>query len=566
MRMSPESNSRTTHSMLPLLILLATLPTWTQPTQAADSDQIVVQTINSHLRQGWTDNEVTESPRASDGEFARRVSLDVLGHIPRYTELVNLLDSDETDRRLRLVEQLLDDEDYVRNWTTIWGNLLVGRTNNRGGRAALDGWLRRAFARNMPYDQFVFELVAAEGTSQENPAVNFLASHLNNGAVPATAITSRLFLGLQVQCTQCHNHPFNDWRQSQFWSMNAFFDGTRRLGARDAFRLIDQPAKGVKFFEKRSGLQAAALRQFVDGTSVDINDQVRPRQQLAKLMTDASKPYLARAIVNRTWGHFFGFGFTRPIDDMGPHNPASHPELLDYLATQFRTAGFDQKRLIRWITACDAYNLTSRQGDNNSDDNPAAGTTPLFSRMSVKSFSAEQLYDSLIIATNAHKTGRGFEAAEAQRRTWLTQFVQTFGTDENDESTTFNGTIPQALLMMNGALINNAVATTKGSLLQQVVDSPSGDIRPAKSGSAKRPPRTRKAAQIRAQQQVKNRYKAIPRKIETLFLVALQRKPTEEEMSALARVFKEGGQGDPIAGLQDVFWAVLNSNEFVSNH
>jgi len=545
-----------------LLAVAALAPTL----HAADSDQVVVETINKHLRQGWSDNEATASPRASDGEFARRVSLDVVGHIPRYYELVKLLDNEDTDRRQRFVEELLDDEDYVRNWTTIWGNLLIGRTNNQGGRQALDRWLRRAFARNMPYDRFVFELVSAEGTSQENPAVNFLASHLNNGAVPATAITARLFLGLQVQCTQCHNHPFNDWKQSQFWSMNAFFDGTRRLGARDAFRLVDMPSKGVKFFEKRSGLTEAAMRKFVDGTSVTIDDQAQPRVQLAKLMTDASKPYLARAIVNRTWGHFFGFGFTRPIDDMGPHNPVSHPELLEYLADQFRTAGFDQKRLIRWITSCESYNLTSRFGDKNSDDNPAAGTTPLFSRMYVKGFRAEQLYDSLIIATNAHKTGRGFEAAENQRRTWLRQFVQTFGTDENDESTTFNGTIPQALLMMNGALISNAVATANGSLLQQVVDSPSGDIHPAKAGTKKRPPRTKKAIKIRAQQQIKNRYKAIPRKIETLFLVALQRKPSKNEMAALDRVFRSGGNADTIAGLQDVFWAVLNSNEFVTNH
>ncbi len=547
-------------------LLLAALTLWPATAPAADSDQAVVATINKSIRQGWSDNEVTNSARAQDGEFARRVSLDILGHIPRFADLLALIEDETDDRRERFVEALLDDEDYARNWTTIWGNLLVGRANNQGGRQALDRWLRRAFARNMPYDRFVYELVSAEGTSQENPAVNFLAAHLNNGAVPATAITARLFLGLQVQCTQCHNHPFNDWKQSQFWSMNAFFDGTRRLGARDAFRLVDMPSERAKFFEKRSGLTEAALRKFVDGTAVDINDQVQPRVQLAKLMTDASKPYLARAIVNRTWGHFFGYGFTRPIDDMGPHNPASHPELLDYLADQFRQAGFDQKRLIRWITASEAYNLTSRFGDKNADDNPAAGTSPLFSRMYVKGFRAEQLYDSLIIATNAHKAGRSFDAAEDQRRTWLRQFVQAFGTDENDEATTFNGTIPQALLMMNGALINNAVATTNGSLLQQVVDSPSGDIRPSKKGAKPRAPRTKRAARIRAQQQLRNRYKAIPRKIETLFLVALQRKPTETEMSALDRVFREGGGKDPIAGLQDVFWAVLNSNEFITNH
>ncbi|MFP6769147.1 MAG: DUF1549 and DUF1553 domain-containing protein [Planctomycetaceae bacterium] len=533
---------------------------------AADSDKVIVKKINTHLRQGWVDNEIAPSTRTSDGEFARRVSLDVVGHIPRYARLTEFLDSEKQDRREQLVELLLDDEDYVRNWTTFWGNLLIGRTNNQGNRGPLDRWLRRSLSKNMPYNRFVFELVAAEGTSDENGAVNFLVAHLNNGAVPATAITARLFLGMQVQCTQCHNHPFNDWKQSQFWSMNAFFSGTRRLGNRNAFRLVDLPSREVKFFEKRSGLQEATLRKFVDGTPVTINDQIQPRRQLAELITDASKPYMARTAVNRLWSHFFGFGFTRPIDDMGPHNPASHPELLDYLATQFRLAGYDTKRLIRWITASEAYNLSSRIGEKNADDDPAAGTTPLFSRMYVKQFQAEQLYDSLIIATNAHKVGRGFDAAENQRRTWLRQFVQTFGTDENDESTTFNGTIPQALVMMNGALINSALSTSKGSLLQRVVDSPKGDIRPVLRTTSPRSRRKRKAVAVSPLQAKKNRYRAIPRKIQTLFLVALQRQPTPEEMTALDRVFQEGGGRDPIAGLQEVFWAVLNSNEFITNH
>ena len=548
-------------SLLGWTAVVASLSLASKPATAADSDAVIVKKINSFLSQGWEDNEVQASPRADDGEFARRVSLDILGHIPRYQRFMEFIESKESDRRERLVDVLLDDEDYHRNWSNLWGNLLVGRSNNR---AALDRWLRRALSRNMPYDRFVFELVSAEGTSAENGAVNFLARHLNNGAVPATAITARIFLGLQVQCTQCHNHPFNDWKQSQFWSMNAFFSGTRRLGNRQAFRLVDMPSTEVKFFEKRSGLQEATFRKFVDGTAVTIDERQRPRQQLAKLMTDPSKPFMARTAVNRLWGHFFGFGFTRPIDDMGPHNPASHPELLEYLATQFREAGYDTKRLIRWIASCEAYNLTSRYGEHNAEDNPAAGTTPLFSKMYVKQFQAEQLYDSLIIATAAHKTGRGYADAEKQRQTWLRQFVQTFGTDENDESTTFNGTIPQALVMMNGGLINSAISTQKGALLQQVVDSASGDIHTRSSKS--KPRRTTKRRTPSAQQLRKNRYQKIPRKIRTLFMIALARMPTTGEMNSLNGVFKEGKDQDPIHGLQDVFWAVLNSNEFITNH
>ena len=177
------------HTIRFTLALIGLLPALSL---AADSDKVIVKTINTHLRQGWVDNEIAASARATDGEFARRVSLDVVGHIPRYARLAEFLDSEKQDRREQLVELLLDDEDYVRNWTTFWGNLLIGRTNNQGNRRPLDRWLRRSLTRNMPYNRFVFELVAAEGTSDENGAVNFLVAHLNNGAVPATAITSAI--------------------------------------------------------------------------------------------------------------------------------------------------------------------------------------------------------------------------------------------------------------------------------------------------------------------------------------------------------------------------------------
>jgi len=540
---------------------------------AGDSDADVIERVNTYIERSWQANGIEPSPRASDGEWARRVTLDVVGHIPSYERLMNFLEDDLPDKRAKYVDALLNDPDYVRHWTNIWANLLVGRAADGDNRRALERWLRRALYRNMPYNEFVYELISAEGSVQENGAVAYVASHLNENAVPATSRTSRLFLGLQVQCTQCHNHPFNDWKQSQFWSMNGFFRGTRRQGGNDdnPLRLTDNPTKQLISYEKRNGLLQMTRRQFVDGTTVTMDNEAEPREQLAKLVTDPGKPYMARALVNRMWGHFFGYGFTRPIDDMGPHNPPSHPELLEYLTTQFKESGYDVKRLIRWITRSRPYNLTSTYGEHNAMDNPSAGNTPLFSKMYLKQFTAEQLYDSLLIATDADKSGRTSGQAQKQRRAWLRQFVRAFGTDENDEATTFNGTIPQALLLMNGNLIQSAVNGKQGSFLRKVLDAPGGDLRALNDDDGKRRrPRRGVRRRLRSKAALKRlrerQAKAIPKRIETLFLVTLARKPTQTEMESFDAAYKEAGYTDPIVGLQDVFWALLNSNEFIINH
>lgn len=550
---------------LPMLLALAVICGFTGSAQAASSDAEIIAKINEFLKQHWKDNDVTPSERADDGEFARRATLDIVGHTPSFNRLVQFLGDSSADKRSHLVDELLDDPDYAEHFSTIWGNILIGRANNRRtNRGELERWLKQQFDKNSPYDRFAYDLISAEGESARNGAVGFLAAHLNDQAVPATAITARIFLGMQVQCTQCHNHPFNDWKQSQFWGMNAFFRGTRRQGAggnqRDEFTLTDNPAESIVFFEKRSGLMEAITRQFVDGTLTDSTSSDTPRKQLAKLVTDPSKPFMARAIVNRMWAHYVGTGFTKPIDDMGPHNPPCHPEMIEFLATEFRSAGYDLKRLTRWIAGSETYNLTSRGHEGNKADDPATGSTPLFSRMYVKAFTAEQLYDSLLVATEAHKTGRNFEQSERQRNEWLGQFVRTFGTDENDESTDFNGTVPQALVMMNGDLIRNAISGDQGGFLRRVLD---GSAQKADDASSK--PKSRVAA-TREKAVPFKASKGIPGKIEILYLTALARKPTSAEMAAIDKTFHNSNDRDPIHGLQDVFWALLNSNEFIFNH
>jgi hypothetical protein len=497
--------------------------------------------VNAEIRKGWIDNGVVPSAPADDAEWVRRVHLDIVGHVPDLEVVQKFLAEKETDKRARLINRLLDDPAYARNFTTIWTNNLIGRATPRDiNRPALQKFLREAFGKNRGWQEVVSDLLTAEGASNENGASNFLLSHLNDGAVPATAISAKLFLGMQVQCTQCHNHPFNDWKQNSFWEFNSFFKQARSREVRkynektgrmdvDHLMLASQEFDGPVYFERRNGLMEVAYPKF-NGAEVSPDMETNRRQELAKLILQGDRTMVADAMVNRMWGQFFGYGFTKPVDDMGPHNPPSHPAVLERLSIEFVKSNYNLKELIRWLCNTEAYNLTSRFNPQNEKDNPAAGEMPLFSHLYLKSMTAEQLYDSLIVATNAHKTSGNWEQAEARRQQWMQQFVQAFGTDENDETTSFDGTIPQALMMMNGELIQNALAGAKGSVLHDVLNE--------KGNPAE--------------------------KVKMLYMATLSRVPTPKEIQAANRIMK--GAKSSNEAYQDLYWALLNSNEFIMNH
>ncbi|MBT6496537.1 MAG: DUF1553 domain-containing protein [Planctomycetaceae bacterium] len=509
------------------------------------SSDVLIGYVNEQIRQGWTDNEIGPSGVATDEEWIRRVYLDVIGHVPPVEVVEKFLADKDPAKRTKLIDQLLDDPAYVRNWTAIWTNLMIGRiTPRRVSRTGMQKFLRGAFSKNRPWNEVVFDVVSASGHFEKKGEVNYLLAQMtdNDDAVQATAKTTRLFMGIQVQCTQCHNHPFNDWKQDQFWSFNSFFRQARRQNYRKydprSGRMVDDYSElrfrdfsGPVYYEERSGVMRVAYPKYFT-KKVDPGAEVDRRSELAKLMTAGDQPWIAKAMVNRMWGHFFGYGFTKPVDDMGPHNPASHPELLDRLAGEFVKSGYDVKQLIRWIANSEAYNLTSRYGKKNEIDNPSAGEVPLFSHLYVKQMQAEQLFDSLIVATEAHKSGRlNWDQAEQKRQQWMRQFVVAFNTDENDESTTFNGTIPQALMMMNGDLIQDAVSIEKGSFLRRVLEENGPDSK----------------------------------KIRRLYFSALSRAPTRKEIGAATKMIR-ARQADKIEAYQDLYWALLNSNEFIFIH
>jgi hypothetical protein len=529
-----------------------------------------VKYVNEQIAAGWADAGLQPSAAATDGEWCRRVHLDVIGRIPTTEELQRFLTNSSPSKRPELVGRLLGEEyvdEYARNWTDVWTTVLIGRDvgSERVSRPGMRQYLRRAFSKNIPYDRLMEELVTATGANANrrdvdgfNGAANFLSGKLEEmgveNAVQATAKTAQIFLGLQVQCTQCHNHPFNKGKQNQFWEMNAFFRQTRALrrfdGSRDIqwVELVDEdwageggnPQEAELYYELRNGLMKVAYPVFVDGTEVSKSGYlpgtmddgtpygVHRRRELAKLIK--ASPLFPKAIVNRVWAHFLGYGFTKPIDDLGEHNPPSHPELIDGLASRFREQSFDLRELVRWIVLSRPYALSSRTVASNAKDDPALGEKPKFSHFYLRQMQAEQLYESLLTATQADKAQRAEEAAKKKDQ-WLSQFVIAFGTDEGDDATTFNGSIPQVLMMFNGDLIRQATSTGKGGFLDSVA---------ASGASAKA-------------------------KIDALYLAALARKPSAKEVAA-ANAILNARRGDVVGSLQDVWWAVLNSNEFIINH
>lgn len=515
--------------------------------------------INAQIRSQWTDG-LKASPNEDDQKWCRRVYLDLIGRIPNLGELSEFSKNKDLRKRAQLVDTLLNDprytEEFANHWATVWSNVLIGRSGGTDrdsfiSREGMAKYLRDCFARNKPYNLMVFELITATGAARPgkdnyNGAVNFLVDRVNEeGAVQATAATSKLFLGLQVQCTQCHNHPFNQWKQQKFWEFNAFFRQARALRRYvpqtrdvDFAELIDQdfageggrPEDAEIYYQERNGQTKVAYPVFIDDSPIGHSgylSQVNRRLELAKLVL--ASDYLDKMIVNRMWGHFFGYGFTKPIDDLGPHNAASHPELLTELGKEVRKSSYDLRELMRWITLSEAYQLTSRITADNAADDPALGETPKFSHFYVRQMTAEQLYQSLL---EVGGQARGsLEQQQVERDRWLRQFVVAFGTDEGDEATTFNGTIPQALMMFNGELVKRATQLDSGSWLKQL------EIAATK----------------------------LPDKVHALFLAGLARRASSDELGLSVKLLqvRRGNVGEM---LQDLWWAVLNSNEFILVH
>ena len=529
--------------------------------------------VDAMLEKTWRERGVTPAAPADDATFLRRAFVDIVGTIPPPERVVSFLADRSPDKRARLVDDLLASPEYAEHWADYWEDELMGQARAADiDRFAFRLWLRDAFAKNTPWDRVAYALLTATGQNAPggerpksmrdderaierspepiNGAVDWVLEYRDTPQDWAGS-ASRTFLGLQIQCAQCHDHKTEKWTQKDFRQLTACFmraqtlplDGPMTKGVKRALvRDIDRPLP--RFLRDPDlGPMARAQPVALDGTPMEGN----PREAIAKWIT--TNPAFAVEAVNRMWGLFLGRGFVDPVDDIRPSNPADAPELEQALARDFAAHGYDSKRLIRTIALSRAYGLSTSAPDESKP--PVA-----WSRFRATPLGPNEMLDALIAATGLdgalHRMGRRDVDALTERLRQLYGFV--FDVDEASDKPSFEGTITQALVQLNGRLVAGGSTALPGTALERIARS---DLTDAK-------------------------------KIEALYLRTVSRLPSSEELEGWTRYLaapppvspgetrRRQGPGpfaqvretrDPkIAALEDVMWTLLNSSEFVLNH
>lgn len=558
--------------------------------------------IDEQIQAGWKNNNTYPSERCTDYEFIRRASLDIIGRIPTVQEINTYMKQPAEKRRSWLINEMLDGKDYgygaeyAKNFADLWTVLLLTRSgSNPVAQEQMHDWLyyqlkgdEKASNPVIPdWSKIVRGLVASQGSTTKENATNFLLHNLGeelraeqakgkgnldtakNGRwdmVPATSRTTRLFLGIRTQCVQCHDHPFNaEWKQESFWGINAFFREIDTPRGRPTMMMKKKKDKNVKgtndydlvdnstfnssklvHYERRNTVILYTDPTFLDGKKIPKGFKGTRREALADFIVKS--PFMAKSFVNRTWGHFFGKSFTKDsVDDFSDGNPPSHPELLDKLAEDWaKNYGHNPKVLIRWICNSQAYGLSSKANkwNDKTDDET------LFARMLLKPMTPEQMFESMMIASGDPRL-KDKEKRKESKEQFLNRLTVNFGNDEGEEGS-YSGTVVQALMLMNGQDINNAITDPKEGAVAAII--------------AKR----------------KASFASLPYAIDDMFMQVLSRPASPKEKAAMIAVDKKNPSlfhfrkhipgtvpTDPqfwTYYYQDIMWALLNSNEFILNH
>jgi hypothetical protein len=489
--------------------------------------------IDDHV---WTKLKklgLAPSGRASDATFLRRAYLDVIGLLPKPEEAQAFLADSSLGKRVRLVDQLLDRPEYADYWANKWMDLLRPNPYRVGIKAVfnLDAWIRAQFRRNLPYDQFVREIVTARGsTFEEGPSTIFRD---RREPIEIAPVVSQLFLGIRLECAKCHHHPFESWGQEQFYEFAAYFARVGRKGVG-----LSPPISGGEeiVFTARSGSvthprsgKVIPPKPLFGSAPADDDPEVDPRQVLARWMTSSDNPFFPKVMANRVWADLMGRGIVDPVDDIRATNPPSNGPLLDALAEDFRAHGYDIKHLIRTIMTSSVYGLSSEPNERNIAD------TRNFSRYYRQRLRAEVLLDAISDVTDVPDS---FDAAPPRSRAstiWTNRvpslFLDTFGRpDPNLDppcERTSDTAVVQALHLMNSPGVHKKLSAADGRV-----------ARLAKSDKTPR---------------------AI---VEELYLLAYSRFPTPDERSIAEALFHDP-KSDRRGTVEDLLWAVLNAPEFV---
>lgn len=464
-----------------------------------------------------------------DWDFARRASLDLVGVIPTVTDLDRYFQWKSDRRRGKWVDFLLEQPQYADHWTIFWGDLLREQSRVRGAPDdALKKFIHQALSENRPYDAWVRDLLTAAGTAEENPAAAFILRDRGDGDVLTVSVTQG-FLGVQLKCAQCHDHPFDWWTQEQFRGMSGFWRGTRARPAGTMERRNRGGVREVNILEVITRPRAGSGR-FLTGATSELGGG---RAALAELVTRRDNPFFARAAVNRLWEKLMGEGIVSPADHLSALNPPSHPELLDWLALEFIDGGYDLKHVLRLIATSRTYqqSTVSREVVSGRKRNAPDGPAPrLFSTMPLRRMSAEQINDSILAAT-----GRYWLREPAFQPSILVAYpppprhvLTVFGASDRDTvlPRDSSSSIQQSLTLLNGRFLNGAVRVHADHPLQ------GWDRSLGLSTSAL---------------------------VDALFMQILTRLPTPDERRAALRYL---GSYGGLEAWEDLQWALFNTREF----
>jgi hypothetical protein len=487
--------------------------------------KLIDQEINKRIKA----EKATSTGLCSDEEFVRRAHLDIIGVIPTADKVTAFLASKDPQKRAKLIDALLEDPRFGKQLSETWALHLVPRESNNRllNQKPMEAWLADHFNKNTPLDKVVYELITVTGDIDKNPAGTYFVA--NPTVDKITDNVTRMFLGVQLQCAQCHNHPFTDWKQTEYWAMASFFMKTRVQGNAKAAAKggatpsISEVAKAP--MGKKGGLPESAKivpAKFLQGSEPKITGtEMRPT--LAKWMTSTDNKFFARAMVNRFWYQLYGRGLVNPVDDMHDDNAASHPELLATLTEQFKLHDFDTKFIIRAICNSEAYQRSSVSAADLDTIDPE-----LYGRREMRTMTPEQMYDSLVTILGNAQKGDAPKDKAAKKGGPVTprdNFLNFFRVEDYNPLEYQNG-IPQALRMMNSPFTNRAELTA--------AEITKGAKTPAEA-------------------------------IDRLYLSALSRRASAKETERLTTYINRPGT-TPRAAHGDILWTLINSSEFVLNH
>jgi hypothetical protein len=467
---------------------------------------------------------ILPSELTSDAAFLRRLYLDVLGTLPTPEEVREFLKDTDPKKREKLIDKVLDRPEYADYWALKWADVLLVNRDKLGDRGSYEmhRWLRTQFAKNRPYDQWVRELIAASGSASQVGAVNFFRASATPEEM-ARAV-SQAFLGIRLECAQCHHHPFEKWTQDDFYGLVGYFNGMQRKKLAGDDEMVFHAGYRVQKIPPTE--RTVAVRP-PDGPAFAATTEGDPRRHLAAWMTTAENPYFARLVVNRLWKHYLGRGLVEPEDDLRSTNPATNEPLLDYLAKTLVKSKYDLKAVTRLILQSRVYQLSSVPNATNKDDEQYG------SHYRVKRLPAEVRLDAICAVTESPEAfpgrPRGTRAVELWDNRAPSYFLDIFGRSERlspcECGRSSEPTMAQCLHLMNAPEIEKKLADPNGRVARLI-------------------------AQKLTEEQL----------IEELCLAALGRPSSEKERRAAKKLF---AASPPREAAQDFLWVLLNSHDFL---